>query len=235
MCYNLSTVDSKDTDEMTDDNALRKYYHELNKFEKHYFLSGHDHPELPVITKEGIQLYRWGIIPPWTKDEFGVKELGSKTLNAIGEEVFEKPSYKDPILQSRGILLVSGFFEWHDINKKKYPYFIRPKHNHYFAIGTINNTWHQLRCFSILTTVANPLMQNIHNIKKRQPLIVSINNIEDWLSHDLSKDQIQSLIATSPADDMEAYTVTNLINNTRNFRDIPEVLKEVHYPELQTT
>jgi putative SOS response-associated peptidase YedK len=57
-----------------------------------------------------------------------------KTLNAFGETIFDKPSFRS-IKSKRGLLPIDGFFEWCDFNKKKYPYFITLKEEGLFSLG----------------------------------------------------------------------------------------------------
>ena len=75
----------------------------------HYLVSGFSQPELPVITTEGLQLYEWGLIPSWVRDEDSAAEIRTKTLNAMGETVFEKPSFRTNIGTHRCLFPVSGF------------------------------------------------------------------------------------------------------------------------------
>ena len=166
----------------------------------YYFVSGFDHPYLPVITSEGIDLLEWGLIPSWVKDVKAAKELQSKTLNAVGETAFEKPAFKDSIIRQRCLVPVNGFFEWRDFNKVKYPHFIRTKSNDIFSIGGIFNKWvdkssGEIRTtFSILTTPANPMMEKIHNLKKRMPLIIAPEDETLWINPEIEQDEIQFLI-----------------------------------------
>ncbi|MEO7049255.1 MAG: SOS response-associated peptidase family protein, partial [Ferruginibacter sp.] len=92
----------------------------------------------------------WGFIPSWikTREElFHFRRGGTNpktgkydkpftTLNAIGEEMLDKPMFAKAARQNRCLVLSSGFYEWRHIfpkNKKtglplktaiKYPYFI---------------------------------------------------------------------------------------------------------------
>ena len=106
--------------------------------------------------------------------------MRDKTLNAKGETVYEKPSFSQNILSRRCLLPVSGFFEWRDFNNNKYPYFIEPSKESGFILGSIfdtrldKSTDKVYDTFSTVTTAANPLMQMIHNVKKRMLLILNV-------------------------------------------------------------
>lgn len=86
--------------------------------------------------------------------------------------------------------------------------------------------------FSILTTPANPLMENIHNLKKRMPLILSPEDEQKWIDPDLTTEAISALKKPFPQIEMTAYTISKLANGSKNNRSMPEILNEVYYPEL---
>jgi putative SOS response-associated peptidase YedK len=204
----------------------------------YYFVSGFAHPLLPIVKQDGIFLFEWGMIPAWVKDLDTAKDMQGKTLNAVGETVFEKPSFKKSIGSKRCLLGVSGFFEWRDVNKLKYPYFIHLKSVDLFSLGCIYESWvdrstGEIRnTFSIVTTAANPLMEHIHNLKKRMPLIISMEDEQNWIDPDLPTQAITALIKPYPEADMTAYTVSKIANGSKNDRNVPEILEEVEYPEL---
>lgn len=55
---------------------------------------------LPVITDadpDHINLYRWGLIPFWAKDE----KIGYRMINARMETVAEKPAFRQAFRQRR--------------------------------------------------------------------------------------------------------------------------------------
>ncbi len=161
------------------------------------------------------------------KDSGSAAQLRTKTLNAVGETVFEKPSFRKSIRTQRCLLPVSGFFEWRDLNNKKYPYFIRATDNDLFSLGCIYDTWvdkttgEMKSTFSILTTPANPLMEKIHNIKKRMPLIIKPDDEAKWINPALSVDEIKSLIQPLDEKSMSAYTIRSQYSRDRDAGCVP--------------
>ena len=156
----------------------------------------------------------------------------------MGETVFQKPSFRKCIASQRCLLGVTGFYEWREANKAKYPYFIHTKSNDIFSLGCVYDIWvdkttGEIRnTFSILTTEANPLMERIHNTKKRMPLILSLQDEQKWLNPTLTPSEITSLIQAYDEKDMTAYTVSKAANNVRNNRNVPEIMERVEYREL---
>jgi putative SOS response-associated peptidase YedK len=193
----------------------------------YYFVSGFSHPSLPVVKHDGIFLYEWGLIPSWAKDAVAAKDIQTKTLNAAGETVFEKPSFRKSIVSKRCLLGINGFYEWRDMNKVKYPHFIRTKSEAIFSLGCIYESWvdhgtGEIRnTFSVLTTHANPLMEKIHNLKKRMPLILKPQDEQKWIQPSLTPEEIKELIKPYDESDMTAFTVSRDANSARVNRNTP--------------
>lgn len=242
MCFNIAIVTA-------DVNKYAKRYkevsaiktnseHSLNQLSSYYFVSGFSHPKLAVVKADGMHHYNWGLIPFWIKGQAAANDIKTKTLNAVGETVFEKPSFRKSILSKRCLLPINAFFEWRDYNKLKYPYCIGVNEVELFSLGCIYDSWtndetgETLNTFSIITTPANPLMEKIHNLKKRMPLIVKAEDEAKWLDSNLSKDTLQKLIKPFDESLMKAYTISRNANSSKADRNYPEILEPVLYNEL---
>lgn len=203
-----------------------------------YMASGFSHPKLPVITDNEFVLKEWGLIPDWTPSAQQAEDLRNMTLNAMGETVFEKRSFRNNILSHRCLLPVSGFFEWRDFNNNKYPYFIQPENAPGFMLASVYDQWTDKDTgeihdtFSILTTAANPLMEMIHNVKKRMPLILDIETADNWLNPLSTNEQIKSMIKPYDETKMKAHTISKAASNSKLNRNYFEILEPVIYPEL---
>lgn len=94
------------------------------------------------------------------------------------------------------IIPVSGFYEWRHFKKKTYPYFIHPEDLSFFQLAGIWEEWTDKetgeikRTCSIITTAENPLMEQIHNTKKRMPLILDQEAAIKWVYSELTKEEI---------------------------------------------
>ena len=97
----------------------------------------------------------------------------------------------------RCLIPTNGFYEWQTIGKQKNPHFIKMETSEIFAFGGIWEEWVDtqtgeiIQTFSIITTEANSLMAEIHNTKKRQPLILPKESESMWLNENLNNSQIQ--------------------------------------------
>ena len=150
--------------------------------------NGFSHPLNAVITNEQvdeIDLLQWGLIPHWAKD----RSFQKNTLNARMETIHEKPSFRDCV-NKRCVIPADGFFEWKWLDEKgkqKEKYFIHLPWEELFGLAGLWSSWvdkstgELIKSFSILTTEANDLMAEIHNIKKRMPVIILPENKKDWL------------------------------------------------------
>lgn len=211
------------------------------KFDPAFHVTGFSHPEMPVITNddpETIQLFQWGLIPFWVKDRETADDIRSKTLNARNDSIFKKASYKSPILKKRCLIPASGFFEWRHVKGNKIPHFIHLKDREIFAFGGIWENWTDkengeiLNTFSIVTTQANPMMEVIHNKKKRMPLILGKEVEKNWLRRNLNKEEIDSLMKPHNEEKMTAHTISKLITSRKHNSNVPEVIEKQEYEEL---
>lgn len=207
-----------------------------------YHVSAFSIPEVPVITNakpDTISQLKWGLIPSWVKDETKAMSIRLKTFNARAETIFEKPSFRNSIITKRCIVLVDGFYEWHDLKGKKYPYYIRLADHSAFAIAGIWDFWlnppkdETYQTFSVITTQANPLLEKIHNIKKRMPVILKPEDENRWLDEGLDKPAINSMLIPYDDTKMEAYPVSKLIAQRARNTNLPEVREKFDYEELK--
>ena len=184
---------------------------------------------LPVILAEAeaaplLRLFRWGLVPSWAKDP----RIGYKMINARAETILEKPAFRQAFSKQRCLVPADGFYEWQKRGKQKVPYRICLKESPLFAMAGIWESWKDaegrpLHSFSILTTGANALVAPIH---PRMPVILPREGYTPYLKGD-SREALQWLQAY-PADEMQAYTISSLVNHPAN--DGPEILEPHAYP-----
>lgn len=200
--------------------------------EDFYLVSGFSHPKLPIIKQGVIELSEWGLIPSFAVQD-KADELQNMTLNARSDTIYEKPSFRKSIVSQRCILVVDGFFEWRHENNKKLPFYVYPKDKTVFYLGCIYNSWvnkitGEVRdTFSIITTDANPLMEYIHNSKKRMPLIIGKSDIQAWINPETSKQLIDKLMIPFPESEMSFHAISTDTGNSRKNRNVPDIKNEV--------
>jgi putative SOS response-associated peptidase YedK len=218
--------------------SIKKNHETGIEIPNYYITSGFKHPKLAVFTNKGFALKEWGLIPDWASTPSQAQDLQNMTLNAMGETVFEKASFRKNIVSNRCLLPISGFFEWREFNHNKYPYFIQASDASGFLLASVYDQWIDKSTdeihdsFSIITTPANPLMEMIHNTKKRMPLILDLENAQKWLNTSTTTDQIKSIIKPYDETKMKAHTISKFASNNKLNRNYPEILDEVTFPEL---
>ncbi len=207
--------------------------------------SGFSYSNWPIIKASTedftIENAHWELIAPWVKT---IKEAEAgrekfNTLNATCERLLESKLFKPAALEHRCLVLSSGFFEWRNykpIGAKKdtaYPYYMTLKEQPIFYMAGIYQPWtdketgETMDTFSIVTTKANELMEQIHNKKKRMPTILNEGQANEWLQPHLSEAKIIELASsTYEASYMSAYTID------KSFRTSSDPLEQFEYPEL---
>lgn len=171
-----------------------------------------------VILEEGGQRvarwHRWGLIPHWAKD----KTIGYKTINARGESVAAKPAFRAALRQRRCLVPATGFYEWKALAGGKQPYLIRLRSGGLIAFAGLWESWAgpegEVRSFTIITTAPNQLMARIHD---RMPAIIPREHYARWLDPALRDPaELQPMIASYPAGEMQAVPIGSGINSARN-------------------
>ena len=184
MCFHSKQTKSAQEVE----NRFTAKIEKLNLFQTQENSNGFDFPLNPIITDEkpnSIQHYNWGLIPSWSKEE----DIKKMTLNARIETLEEKPAFKNSI-NKRCLVLANGFYEWQWLDSKgknKIKYQIGIENEALFAFAGIYSQWINTssgeikNTYSIVTTQANGIMAEIHNIKKRMPIILKPEDEKNWL------------------------------------------------------
>ncbi|GJL69879.1 MAG: DUF159 family protein [Nitrospirales bacterium] len=167
---------------------------------------------------------KWGLVPSWAKDP----SIGNKLINARGETVAEKPAFRKAFKQQRCLVLADGFYEWKREGKAKQPYYVRFKDHRGFAFAGLWERWEKndedsLETCTLITTSPNAVMEPIHH---RMPVVLSFKDFADWLDPSVQNtEQVNALLRPFPPEEMEAFPVSQLVNNPRN--DRPECVNPI--------
>jgi putative SOS response-associated peptidase YedK len=184
MCYQTRLIKKKEEIQQRFNVDIKA----LSSFEPKIVCKAFDFPKMPVITNKNpdkIELYNWGLIPQWAVDT----SIRTYTLNARIETLDKKNAFKNSI-ENRCLIIADGFYEWQWLNKsgsKKQKFLITLPNESLFAFAGIfeqytNDSKQILNTYTILTTQANTLMAQIHNTKKRMPVILSPDEENSWLN-----------------------------------------------------
>lgn len=159
---------------------------------------------------------RWGLIPFWAKDP----SIGYRMINARAETIHEKPAFRNAFQKRRCLILADSFYEWEKDSgtKKKIPNRILLKTREPFAMAGLYEKWispekEEIFSCTILTTEANEMIRPLHD---RMPVILDQEGEKHWLNSRESPTFLQSLFVPYPAQEMEHYRVSQVVNNAKN-------------------
>ncbi|TAE29709.1 MAG: SOS response-associated peptidase [Candidatus Kapaibacterium sp.] len=168
-----------------------------------------------ALTQE-CTMMRWGLIPSWANDA----SIGAKLINARAETLLEKPSFRNAVRSRRCLILANGFYEWHALSPKhKQPMYVRLRSNAPFALAGLWDDWNNpetqatVRSCSIITTTPNAVLAQFHH---RMAVILSPNDEAAWLDESLPIADVMRLLHPYPAEEMEAFPVSERVNSFRD-------------------
>lgn len=167
--------------------------------------------------------FRWGLIPFWAKEP----SIGNRLINARGETVDQKPSFRHLLTRKRCLILTNGFFEWKKQGGRKQPYFIYRKDQKLFSFAGLWDYWQDdqqaIYSCTIITTEANERIKPIHS---RMPVLLEKEQEQLWLDPSLTdRDYIKSLLVPFDEEAIGVYPISTLVNSPRN--DEPDLLKPI--------
>ncbi len=186
-------------------------------------------PSQPILAipndgRNTADFFLWGLIPSWAKDP----SMGQRLINARGETLAEKPSFRGSFKYKRCLILADGFYEWKSQpgTKTKVPHFIHLKNRQPFAFaGSVGRMafarrrlpahgYHHHRR-SQRTDGTDPQPHACDPPSDRlQP--------HGWTRHRAHPTSLLPLLKPFPADEMDAHPVSTLVNSPAN--DRPELV-----------
>jgi putative SOS response-associated peptidase YedK len=163
-------------------------------------------------------LLRWGLVPSWSKD-------GKPFINARGETVASKPTFRGPFKPNRCLVLADGYYEWKATGGKvKQPYYYHMRDDQPFAFAGLWDTWKgpngPVESCTIITTEANELAKAVHD---RMPVILDADTGRAWLDPKADAADLQKLLQPYAGSDLDAYPVCTQVNSPRNHG--PELIR----------
>lgn len=160
---------------------------------------------------------RWGLVPSWAKDP----SVGSRMINARGETVAGKPSFRSAFAKRRCLIPASGYYEWYTDGSVKTPHYIHTADDAPLAFAGLYEFWRAkgeadaaswLATCTIITTAARNEMRELHD---RQPVMLTDDQRDLWLDPQSDKDTLFDVIA-APAPALAWYSIGKAVGNVRN-------------------
>lgn len=185
-----------------------------------------------IVAKDNGKRYLtnffWGIVTPWAERESSKLAFQA---NIRDDTIRRNKFFRDRLIGNRCVFVADGFYEWKlpegyehlergqrlPRGVRKIPYRIILKNEEPFAIAGLWRTFQlneqTILSAGIITTKPNTLMLPIHS---RMPVLLSDEELEIWLDPSVKDfEQLYHLLDPFPAEAMEAYTVSDIVNSSR--------------------
>lgn len=196
----------------------------------------------PVIASDQpgkVQFFVFGMTPVWAQKPMYLfnarsegdhnKEDDPRYTGAMG--IIQKPAFRKSIRERRCLVIADAFIEGPKKEKLSKPYVVymrNPEHKP-FAFAGLWDEWvnretgEVLRSFSIITSVANSLLQKIGH--HRSPVILNPGDEHTWLNPDSPLADITALLRPFDASLMNAYPIAPAIKTPGV--NAPELLQPI--------
>jgi putative SOS response-associated peptidase YedK len=136
---------------------------------------------------------------------------GRPLINARGETVNQKPSFREAFHERRVLVPSTGYFEWQTRGTQKQPFHLRLEEQSPFAFAGLWTRDAEREVFTIITTSANDATRAIHD---RQPVILEAESWQAWLDPDAAPRDLTDLLHSHER--LEAYPVSNRVGSVKN-------------------
>jgi putative SOS response-associated peptidase YedK len=124
--------------------------------------------------------------------------------------------FREAFKARRCLVITSGFYEWQPTAAQKQPYLIGMKDRSPFALAGLWEIWKDratgetIESFTVIVGPPNDLVRPIHH---RMPAIIDPADCDRWLT---ASEPPTDLLRPYPADAMEAFPVSTLVNSANN-------------------
>lgn len=164
-------------------------------------------------------LVRWGFIPSWAKRDYLERTGGKPLINARGETIADKPTFRHAFRRRRCLVPADGFYEWRSEKGVRQPYLIRPRAEGVFALAGLWETavdpdGGEIDTAAIITTEAGPDIAPLH---RREPVVIGREDYARWLDPDETSAAAAAALISAPAKNFWVFhRVSTAVNNARN-------------------
>lgn len=183
---------------------------------------------LPVITStnpDQLVTFNWGITGEFTRN----KSVSNKLLYAPLEDIPNKASLRNSLMNKRCVVLADGFYTWKTISKKGLtPYRSALNKNESFAIAGLwseytNENEEVFPTFMMITAEAP---SNMTNVAERVPVILNEDLLIEWLNPSTQDDSLLDFLKNEEMAKFNSYPVNPKLkdptfNNEELWKEAP--------------
>lgn len=164
----------------------------------------------------------WGLVPSWVKDPRLLKPM----INARGETLVEKKTFRGAFAKRRCLIPADGFFEWTGVGKKRQPILFRVNKGQLFSFAglyesRISPEGEIQRSCAIVTINANEKISTFHD---RMPVILTPEAEKIWINDEIEDPlRLQPLLQPFDNDSIDYFRVSTVVNSAK--QDVPECVQ----------
>jgi len=238
MCYSTALRKSREEIERKLKNQFNAAFEATNDYTPYFHLNGFTYGNLQIIKMDDTKTIfpaSWGLVPNWASEDLKAFRKKSNTLNARSETIFEKNSFKKSANEKRCLIIADGFYEPHHENGISIPYFCyqptkeQPGGDIFLFAGLYTELSSEQLTATILTTKANDFFAEVHNKKKRMPLVLDEHYYHDWLDDGLPESSINEIMATGFTNlKFKAHPISRDFYKKGIDTNKPFIIEEVH-------
>lgn len=175
----------------------------------------------PIVTQQGCQIYRWGLLPSWLKQP----KTDFSTFNARLPTLDDKPSFKHAWQSDyRCLIPALGYYEWREENGIKQAYFVCRKDGRPILFGGLFEPPRDNipGSFTIITRPAEGPLTPLHHA---MPLMFDDDRASIWFAG--NKAEAQDVAWLAYEDAYQFYPVSERVNKVTNQgRDLIEQIDQ---------
>ena len=139
-------------------------------------------------------------------------------MGARAETVASKPSFRHAFKGQRCLIPMNGYYEWHQEEGGKQPYYVRAEEGLLWAAGLWDTGLDRLSA-TIVTTAATEEMEWLHH---RLPRFLAAEEMRTWLEG--SPEEAAELLLPTPLRGFHTHPADKAVGSVSN--DYPELLGE---------
>lgn len=239
MCFDISSTKIK---QLIEKNRTAKFYRDF-EYEPFFHTNGFIYPTVSIIKMNDPKIIYpsvWGFIPEWGQADTKSFRKKYNTLNAKSETLLNSKMFQESAREQRCIIIADGFFEPHNRYDETIPYYcyipsnkLEDGRDFFVFAGIYSETDNINSNCSIITTEANNFFSEIHNVKKRMPLVLNEELVGEWLDPNLSKNHISSILKEGfTKKEFNSHSISKSIYNRKKNTNNPNILDKVNYNTL---
>ena len=136
-----------------------------------------------------VALVRWGLVPEWHQGS--LREWRAASFNARSEDVTDRPAFRAPFRRRRGLMIVSGFYEWVEQDR----FLITRRDARPLVFAAVWDRWSRdgqtVESCALLTCDANLEVSEVHD---RMPVVLLSRDWDAWLNPLMPARELQRLM-----------------------------------------